>query len=463
MFKCSGICSECGRCKDAGMIAGANNRKTKILEMPDDFVPLKGGAGYGMAFDIGTTTVVGMLWDMEEAKLLGALAKTNPQNEHGLDVISRITFIGEDEKNLSVMHESIIDCLNKISKKLCVKQHLQTSRIIRATVCGNTTMSHIFAGYDPAPLAMIPFAPAYTGPIYMNGKESGLDMDPKGKVMLMPNIAGHVGGDIVAGILASRLLGKKKLTLFTDIGTNGEIVITDGKRSLACSTAAGPAFEGAAIYQGMRAAPGAIEKLKIEKGDVLFKTIDDVPPVGICGSGLIDTVAQMIRAGLINKKGRIADPRKYKEEHGASELAGRIREAEDGREFVLVYKTDGEDIVITQKDVREVQLAKGAVSAGISIMLEQLGKKENDIDSVIIAGAFGNFIDKESAVTIGLLPEMPLEKIFSAGNTAGAGTLMALADEKEAKAAVDIPNGVEHVELAEDPEFQTKYLRAMAF
>jgi len=463
MFKCTGICSECGRCKDAGMIAGANDRKTKLLELPDDFVPAKGKEGYGMAFDIGTTTVVGMLWDIENAELLGAAAKTNPQNAHGLDVISRITFIGENKKNLSVMHDIIIECLNKITQELCGKYYISTSGIIRATVCGNTTMSHIFAGYDPASLARIPFAPAYTGTIRMDGKKAGLEMAANGEVTLIPNIAGHVGGDIVAGILASRLLSKKELTLFTDIGTNGEIVLTDGNRSLACSTAAGPAFEGAAIYQGMRAAPGAIEKLKIEKDDVLFKTINDVPPVGICGSGLIDTIAQMIKAGLINKKGRISDPEKYRQAHNGSQLAERIREGEAGREFVLVYKTDGEDIVVTQKDVREVQLAKGAVSAGISIMLEQLHKQEKDIGGVIIAGAFGNFIDKESAVTIGLLPEMPLEKIFSAGNTAGAGTLMALADEREAESVSVIPSAVEHVELAADPEFQTKYLRGMAF
>ncbi|MEA4922479.1 MAG: ASKHA domain-containing protein [Eubacteriaceae bacterium] len=455
-FKCMGICSACGRCKDAGMMAGANSRKTKMLTLPEDFRADKGDQGYGVAFDIGTTTVVGMLMDLYEGIELGAVAKTNPQNAYGLDVISRITFAGEEEGNLEILHNSIVDCLNSIIKELCEAADISREAVVRITIDGNTTMSHIFAGYDPSSLARAPFSPAYTEMLLMTAEKAGLDIRENGDVAVFPNIAGHVGGDITAGILASRLLEEKELTLFIDIGTNGEIVITDGERALTCSTAAGPAFEGASIYQGMRAAKGAIEKVKITEEGVETKTIEDGEPMGICGSGLIDAVAQMLKAGLVKKTGRLASP-------GDDTLTGRIRESKNGREFVLVEKNEGEDIVITQNDVREVQLAKGAISAGISIMLRMLGTTPDKIRKIIIAGAFGNFINKESAKTIGLLPDISSDSIVSAGNTAGAGVLMALVNADEAVKAKIIPDKVEHVELAEAEDFQDKYLKAMAF
>jgi uncharacterized 2Fe-2S/4Fe-4S cluster protein (DUF4445 family) len=461
VFRCTGICSQCGRCKNAGMIAGANKRKTKLLTLPADFVPDKGDQGYGVAFDVGTTTVVGMLVDLYTGEHLSSLAKTNPQNKHGLDVISRITFSHEKEGNLALLRNDIVACLNEIIDELCKENDLPNEAVVRVTFCGNTTMSHIFAGYDPISLAFAPFAPAYTGTLMFKGNELDLRMSEDGDVMVFPNIAGHVGGDITSGILATRFLDKKDLTIFIDIGTNGEIALTDGKTVLACSTAAGPAFEGSAIYQGMRAAPGAIEKIQIKEDKVLFRTIDDVVPVGICGSGLIDAIAQMIEAGIIKKTGRLATPKDFAQKN--PEIGDRLRERDGMREFVLVYKEEGEDIVITQKDVREVQLAKGAISAGISIMLEQLNAGMEDLNEVIVAGAFGSFIDKESAMTIGLLPKVDSDDITSAGNTAGAGTLMAVTNAGEAVKAKEIPGRVEHVELASTKDFQEKYVAAMAF
>ncbi|MEG0392821.1 MAG: ASKHA domain-containing protein, partial [Anaerovoracaceae bacterium] len=463
VFKCTGVCSKCGRCKDSAMIAGANKRKTKLLALPSDFVPETDEPGYGIAFDIGTTTVVGMLWDIKNGKELGAKAMTNPQNKYGLDVISRITFGNEDKTNLVTMRTEIVACLNDIIDELCQSSGIEKEGIIRATVGGNTTMSHLFAGYDPATLAKAPFAPAYTGTLMMTGESSMLKIHPKGDVMLFPNIAGHVGGDITAGIIASRLFDEKELTLFIDIGTNGEIALTDQGRTLACSTAAGPAFEGAAIHQGMRAAPGAIEKLTITDEDVFFTTIDGVRPVGICGSGLIDAISELWSYGLIKKTGRLLSKEELEKKKPETKIAERLREGSSGREFVLIFKEDEEDIVITQNDIREVQLAKGAISAGITIMLEKLEKTEQDIHKIIVAGAFGNFINKESAVNMGLLPKVSLDRIYSAGNTAGAGTLMALASSKEALLAKKVPELVEHVELSSCEDFQTKYLTAMAF
>lgn len=463
MFKCTGICSTCGRCKGGAMISGANDRKTRMLAYPEDFTPEKGQQGLGAAFDIGTTTVVGMLWDLNTGEQLATCAKTNPQNEFGLDVISRITYCGKDGENLEELRNKITGCLSEIITELCEKANVKTQEVLKATVCGNTTMSHLFAGYPPMSLALAPFAPAYTGTLRMSAKEAGLNIREDGTVVVLPNIAGHVGGDITAGIVASRVLDEKGLSIFIDIGTNGEIVLTDGTSAYACSTAAGPAFEGSAILHGMRAATGAIEKVQIEDGEVFFKTIGECEPEGICGSGLIDAIAQMIKSKLINKTGRLIAAEDVDKKHLDPKFKERLIEVERERRFILVFKEKGEDIVITQNDIREVQLAKAAISAGIQLMLEEMDKTLDQLDRVIVAGAFGNYIDKESAVTIGLLPALERDKIISAGNTAGAGVSMTLASQKEMDLAQSLPDRVKHVDLAALESFQNTYLAAMAF
>lgn len=468
MFKCIGVCSKCGRCVNSDMVNDANGRKTRMLTYPEGFVPDKDGNGFGVAFDIGTTTVVGMLWNLTTGEQLAAVARTNPQNEFGMDVISRITYCRESENALGKLRNKITDCMNEMVSDLCSKVGACSEKITKAVVCGNTTMSHLFAGYSPISLALAPFTPAYEGTLQMRAAEAQLKLNKIAEVTVIPNIAGHVGGDITAGIVAARLLEMGSVTLFIDIGTNGEIVLTDGVRSLACSTAAGPAFEGAAIKYGMRAASGAIEKIKIDKGEVLFSVIGEdehtqILPQGICGSGLIDAIAQMLASGVIDKKGRLASADEAEKKGFDPSLAERLIETENGREFILAKQENEANVVITQNDIREVQLAKGAISAGTQIMLKQLGKTVDDIDKVIVAGAFGNCIDKESAVKIGILPDVALEKIISGGNTAGAGVSMALACKKEMELAEKIPSIIEHVELAENPDFQMVYLKAMEF
>lgn len=463
MFKCTGICSTCGRCKNSVMMSGTNERKTKMLVYPDDFKTDADAEGYGVAFDIGTTTVVGMLWNLATGEQTATCARTNPQNEFGMDVISRITFCGRESENLELLRSKIIECLNEIIDELCEKSGQKKNEIMRAAVCGNTTMSHLFAGFPPISLALAPFHPAYTGTLTFSAREAMLDINETALVILVPNIAGHVGGDITAGIVASRVFDMEGLTVFIDIGTNGEIVLTDGKHAYACSTAAGPAFEGAAILHGMRAAVGAIEKIWITDGDVEFRTIGECEPQGICGSGLIDAIAEMIKAKLINKTGRLMSAEDAEKKNFAPELKERLIEVNGERRFVLVFKENGEDIVITQNDIREVQLAKGAISAGIQMMLEEMGKKNEDIDHIVVAGAFGNYIDKESAVTIGVLPKIDIEKIIAAGNTAGAGVSMIMASKQELSFADSLPARIVHVDLAARENFQNTYLNAMAF
>ena len=464
MFKCTGVCSSCGRCRNAAMMSGANERKTRMITYPDSFSPDRNRRGYGIAFDIGTTTVVGILWNLESGVQIDTCAETNPQNEFGMDIISRINCCSQNKANLELIRHRIIECMNSITGRLCSKTGITGNDIIKAAVCGNTTMSHIFSGYSPVSLAAAPFLPAYTGTLKLTAKESQLDISEDAEVTVLPNIAGHVGGDITAGIAAARVLEQQGLTMFIDIGTNGEIVLGDGKGTLACSTAAGPAFEGAAILNGMRAVAGAIEQVHItEDGEVFFNVIGDCEPQGICGSGLIDAIAQLLNAGLINKSGRLAGAEDIEKKGLHEAFSERLAEVEGERRFILVSKVCGEDIVITQNDIREVQLAKAAVSAGISLMLEELRRRQSDIDRVIIAGAFGNYIDKKSAVRIGLLPDISEDNIVLAGNTAGAGVSMALASDRELENIKLIPQRVKHIELAAKPEFQNTYLKAMGF
>lgn len=457
MTKCTGICSTCGKCRHAEQMDEANNRKTKLFMYPEDFSP-DNGEGYGVAVDIGTTTVVGMLWDLAEGKNLGSCARTNPQGRLGSDVISRITYCIRSSEGLMDLNTEIRDCINGIIEDLCGQADLLVWDISRVVICGNTTMSHLFLNYKPDSLAVAPFEPAYTGMQIYSSAESGLEMLPEGTVTVLPNIAGHVGGDITAGAVAGRVMEQNGLTAYIDIGTNGEMILADGDEAYACSTAAGPAFEGASIECGMRAADGAIERVWIEDGEVYFRTIGQAPPQGICGSGLIDAIAQMLDAGLINKKGRLISADDAAVGGMPTGIAERLVEVDGKRKFLLT-----DNIAITQNDIREVQLAKGAVAAGLKLMLAKFDKTVDDLDRIMVAGAFGSYIDKESAVRIGLLPDVDLDKITSVGNAAGTGVSMALLSKKEMERTGQLPDRIQHLELAAEDNFQKVYMKSMGF
>ena len=458
-YRCTGICSKCGRCRNESSLTTANAAKTKMMYFPRDFVPDTGEKGYGVAFDIGTTTVVGVLWDLCQARQIATLAGTNPQNAYGSDVISRIAFAKAAVGNLRLLRDEIVKTLNGMIKRLCAGCGLPVNQVMRVVMCGNTTMSHIVSGHNPETLARAPYLPEYEGILNFTPKQMELDINEQAKITVIPNIAGHVGGDITAGILAVRLYDADESTIFIDIGTNGEIACSNGKKMFACSTAAGPAFEGASIEQGMRAAVGAIEKVTLEDGDIQCQVVGNTDAVGICGSGLIDAVAQMVRLGIVNRSGRICKAEDYQTRTGRTKIAARIREGKDGRYFVLSEVPDG-CVRVTQKDLREVQLAKGAISAGIKIMAEKMGTK---IEKIMIAGAFGNHINVRSAITIGLLPELEEGRIISVGNTAGAGAVMAMASKNEMERLCAVPDFFEHVELAAREDFQKIYMREMAF
>jgi len=420
---------------------------------------------YGVAFDIGTTTIMGSLLDLKTASVIAVAATTNPQNAYGADVISRITHASAGKDNLKQLQNKVIEAANMIIKDLLKQTRVARDRVYEFVAVGNTTMSHIFMGIDPTFLAPAPFIPAYSRALEVEAAELGLKISPSGRVTFLPNIAGYVGSDTVGVILATNMDQRKDNCAAIDIGTNGELVLTANGKLMACSTAAGPAFEGAQIKHGMRAASGAIEACDYIDGDIKLSMIDDVAACGICGSGLIDAAAALLDAGLIEPSGRFVNPEETSGKIPGS-LIKKLRRGKGGFEFILVPAKDsdtGEDIVLTQGDLRELQLAKGAIYAGLMILLKEAGISADDLDQILLAGAFGNYVRKESALTIGLLPQLPPEKIIAVGNAAGDGSRMALASKTMRERALALPEKVDHLELSTRADFQDIFIDAMAF
>lgn len=419
---------------------------------------------YGIAVDIGTTTLVVMLWNLHNARMEGVKAVTNPQAICGADVVSRISFAEEAEGNLDRLRQVLIEGINEIIAEICDETSISENNIYSYAVVGNTTMSHIFLGADPSSLARAPFTPLFTREILLKSSELGLRGNPQAEVFLTPNIAGHVGSDITAGILSTDLMKKDRGHLFIDIGTNGEIVLSGKGRVTACSTAAGPAFEGSSIKQGMRAADGAIEKVKIEGKELFIRTIGDQRPIGICGSGIIDAIGEMVRVGLIDKNGKILGEEKLLQKGIPKEIAGRVRTGEKGNSFCLYRGERGEiDIEIFQKDIREVQLAKAAIAAGIQILMKKTGLSPDEIERISIAGAFGSYINVQSAMNMGLLPSIETGNVKSLGNCAGIGASMILLSDEMKRACREIAEEIEHIELSSLSDFQEEYIRSMRF
>ncbi len=419
------------------------------------------GRLYGVAFDIGTTTIMGSLHDLNSGKALAVGAATNPQNVYGADVISRITYASSNEKGLERLQHKVMEALNGIIEGLAREAGINPHEIYEATAVGNTTMSHLFLGIDPSYLAPAPFIPAYRRPVALEAADIGLGINPGGQIVVLPNIAGYVGSDTVSVILATGLDQRNDCCAVIDIGTNGELALAAGGQILSCSTAAGPAFEGAQIKQGMRAADGAIEAVQIDDGEVLLDVIGGTAPRGICGSGLIDAAAALLKAGVIEPSGRMVNPETTVTPL-SRQLKSRLRPGKGGFEFILAGKEGGE-ILLTQSDLRELQLAKGAIYAGLQILLQEAGLTEDDLDEVLLAGAFGNYIRKESARAIGLLPGIPLEKITPVGNAAGRGSRMALLSRTERARAFALPDLVKHVELSARLDFQDAFIKALSF
>jgi len=418
----------------------------------------------GIAFDIGTTTVVGFLIDLCGGRDLGVAARTNPQVALGDDVVSRIAHAMSGPSGLKELQTLIVGCLNDITTECCRQAGVDCAHLYEATVVGNTTMNHLFLGVTPRFVAEAPYVAALRRPVNVPAREIGLRIHPRGLVHTLPNIAGFVGADTVGVILATGLHEAERPCAAVDIGTNGELVMSCRGRLVACSTAAGPAFEGARIRFGMRAADGAIDNIVIND-DLEYNVIGDQPPRGLCGTALIDLVAELLRVGAVDPTGRLLGPQEFPRRTPET-IRRRVKEGENGYEFIIVPADEGQadgPIVLTQRDVRELQLAKGAIAAGLRILLREMGLGIEDLHRVLLAGAFGNFIRRSMAQRIGLLPELPHDRILFIGNAAGAGARMALLSKKCKEEANAISERTRYLELAGRPDFQTEFAEAMLF
>jgi len=405
----------------------------------------------GLAIDLGTTKVAGYLVDLSEGRTLAAKGIMNPQISYGEDIISRISTVVHSLDNAAALQKLAVEAINELCTDLCAEADAKPEEILEAVVVGNTAMHHLFLRLPVEQLALSPFVPVISRALEVRAGELGLTVAPGAYVHLLPNIAGFVGADHVAMLLATDAWQAKETTVALDIGTNTEVSLIHKGRLVATSCASGPAFEGGHIRYGMRATTGAIERLRIDGDKIQYQTIDGAPPVGICGSGILDALAQLHVAKIVDEGGRIVDSRP------------RVRAYKGQREFVLVSREERKGkpaITITQHDVRELQLAKAAIRTGIQILLETNDCAEDDIKQVIIAGAFGTYIDISSAVAIGMLPPLPLNRFRQVGNAAGMGAKLALISLRSRARAEAVASGVRYIELAGSPSFQPTFMQA---
>ena len=399
-----------------------------------------------VAFDIGTTTIAGYLLDGEDGRTLAVESRMNPQAQYGADVIMRANYALEH--GTDVLSQCIREAVNEMLGVLAGDAGISRDDIFQVCIVGNTCMHHLFLGISPASLVHAPYTPAVSERLVLNAGDYGLDVQRKAELIMLPDIAGYVGADTCGCLLTLRQDLKDEISLMIDIGTNGEMVLGNKERLVTCSTAAGPAFEGAKIECGMRGAAGAVDHVKFEDGKWSYTTVGDKPAVGLCGSGLIDLVAGLLDAGMLDENGVLSSGQ---EKPGV---------------FVLVPKEQAgteKGVYITQKDIGEVQLAKAAIAAGIQMLEKQIGIMEDQIDSVYIAGAFGNYMDPVSAGRIGLFPETLVRKVKPVGNAAGEGAKIALVNEREMLEMDELVRKIDFVELAASADFQDYFIDELGF
>ena len=420
------------------------------------------GRKYGMAFDIGTTSIVGSLMDLETGAELASVGGINPQTVYGGDLMSRISYVQFEPKKLQTLRAKVLNTVNGYAKQACAEAGVELRHVHKVVIVGNTCMHHIFLGIDPTYVGLAPYAPVVRGAVVAPGSDMLLKTLPRARVCLLPIVAGFVGADTMAAVLATRIYDSAETRCLVDIGTNGEVVMGSRDGLMACSAPAGPALEGAQIRHGMRGAIGAIEKVEIGE-DVVCETIGGAPPIGICGSGLIDAVAKMLVAGVLDASGRLRTKAKASL---VPALGGRLIESEGKESFVLAWAAEAgkdEDITLTQTDIRQLQLAKGAICSGVVTLQKVMGIADDEIEELMLCGGFGNYINIESAVRIRLLPELPLDKITYYGNAAALGAQMALLSETERARAEELARGMDHVSLASQPDFQDVFVEALKF
>ncbi len=407
-----------------------------------------GKSPLGLALDLGTTKIAGYLVDLETGETVAAEGMSNPQRTFGDDVISRISYALE--KSGAVLQEVVVKGLNELIKKLSP----ETDRIVEITIAGNTVMHHLLLQLPVRQLGLAPYRPSTVEALDIKARDLGITSAPGSYVHVLPNVGGFIGGDHVAMILATGIHATDRTVLGLDIGTNTEIVLGHRGKLTSTSCASGPAFEGGHITHGIDAKPGAIERLTIINADrVEFQTIDNLPPLGLCGSGILDAVAELCRTGTINRQGKL-------------ESVPGVGQAGTKREFLLVPAEQtgtGKDITLTQQDIHEVQLAKAAIRTGIDLLLEEVGTDWEKIEDVIIAGGFGSSMNPASGLAIGIVPPFKNQQFKVSGNAAGAGSRLCLISRKERSRAQEVARNINYLELMTHPQFHSRFARAMFF
>ena len=432
---------------------------TAVLPTHDQICALERGDTssqlYGYAVDIGTSKLVGVLVDLATGEALSTLFVENPQLVYGEDIMSRMSYAMKARENSVELKSSVLSAINQLLERSCADAGITPTQVYELVIVGNTAMHHFLLGIESRYLALSPYVPGVKEALDLHAKGVGIAAHPHANVHVLPLIAGYVGADAVADILASGMRAADELSLLLDIGTNTELFVGNRNDIVSCSCASGPAFEGAHIRQGMKAVHGAIERVRVDPAtlNVEYETVGGEKPVGICGSGILDAVAELLRCRLIDSKGRFQKINNKR----ASELSG-------DRAFVLAWGEEtsaGDPIMITQKDIGEVQLAKAAIHAGCAILMRRVGLKTSELKHVYIAGSFGNYVNPSSAKLLGLIPEVPSEIITFVGNTAIAGAKMCLSSMEARNEAKEIAETVRYIELGADPEFSKEFAASM--
>ncbi len=418
---------------------------------------------FGLAIDVGTTTVVTTLLELESGEQLGAVSSLNPQSVFGGDLMSRIAFAQFNPGNLRMLHTRIIGLLNQHVAQVCRDSGVLARWIHKVVIVGNTCMHHLLLGIDPSYVGLAPYAPVMRHSLVLAARDLFLKVAPEARVCLLPLVAGFVGADAVAVGLATRISESAELRAAVDIGTNGEVLLGSRDRLWACSAPAGPAFEGGQIRHGMRGAAGAIDRVTVGADGIRVHTIGEAAAQGICGSGLIDLIAGLLDAGVIDWTGLIDLDGRDALPPGLRE---RVRKVGEDRQVVVAWPGEAgaaQEIVLTQDDVRQVQLAKGAIASGVAMLQRIAGVPGDRLAELMLAGGFGNYVSIGSAVRIGLIPPLPAGRIRYVGNAAALGAQLCLVSEAERARAEDLARSIEHVSLAAHPDFQDVFVNCMNF
>jgi uncharacterized 2Fe-2S/4Fe-4S cluster protein (DUF4445 family) len=421
---------------------------------------------YGLVFDIGTTTLVGKLIDLTDGHEVGVMSRLNSQSRYGSNVINRIQYVREKKGGRKRMRELLIADLNWIIRGLLEAGNLVPEDIFIAVAAGNTTMQHFLLNLDPSGIAEAPFSPVITEGVTFRTAELGLKMNPDAMLYVMPSRSGYIGGDLISFILCSGAAQETdRMILGLDFGTNGEIFLGNRHRMLTCSAAAGPALEGARISRGMMARAGAIESVRVVDKNLQYNVIGNIKAKGLCGSGLVDLVALLLHFGVIDTQGLLG-PQQIREQGDL--FRSRVLPVDDLPVFDFLvagrYQSfNRKPVLLTQMDVRELQLAKAAVAAGVQVLMKRMGISVEAIDTVYLAGALGNYVNPFSAMRIGLIPPTASEKIVSLGNAASAGARLALLSKRHWRESADIATQIEHIELSVQPDFDEYFIEAMDF